>query len=164
MSDISEQPAPEEETTQQRAANQKKLPVFIGIVQLICSVAALATGAAHWMLKERYTVHVGIFGAGVWAGVIFFISSLMSLGACCRASRCVLVSGMLMGIISALLLIFSALFGLRVLGSNCGYFDARIGDYCDERNVISILQIIISIIHIGCIACFGLWCCQVKAE
>ena len=162
MCDNSEHPAPLEETTQQGAANQEKPPVFFGIIQLICSVAALYTGVAHWMLKERYLVHVGIFGAGVWAGVIFFISSLMSLGACCRASRCVQVSGMLIGIISALLLIYSALFGLHIHGSGCRYLDEK-GDLCDERNVIIILQIIISIMHIGCIACFGLWCC-VKAE
>jgi len=93
----------------------RRLSTTIGILHLICAFLAISTGVnQYFVIRERYVfVDLGLFGTGIWTGIIFLAAGILNLKAGCRPHKCNVTAAMVLGILSTiaavLLLVMAAI-------------------------------------------------------
>jgi len=98
----------------------RRLSTTIGILHLICAFLAISTGVnQYFVIRERYVfVDLGLFGTGIWTGIIFLAAGILNLKAGCRPHKCNVTAAMVLGILStiaAVLLLTMAAFELVIV-------------------------------------------------
>jgi len=84
----------------------RRLSTTIGIFHLICAFLAIYTGVNRYFVHREHDFILGLFGTGIWTGIIFLAACILNLKAGYRPHKCNVIASMVLGILSIIAAVF----------------------------------------------------------
>jgi len=136
----------------------RKPSTIIGIIRSICAFVAISTGVNYYFVtRDRSAVSFsfGLFGTGIWTGLIFLAAGILNLKAGHRPHKCNVIAAMVLGILStiaAVLLIVMAAIELGIADEHDRWTRNRYAPDCQacvRIKLITSFQILVAIVEFG---------------